>query len=629
LKKSVKMGTSFDLHILDSDVQHVESICNIIYWNDFTSSEQDGIFSIPQLVEENANFLKANYLKLIYDFGEVKINDRRIIDRLMIRSNFSYWWSTLLSEKCNFAKSPQIDNIIKLMALELWLKQSRYRKIKLTTSNRELATSLSLLTKKMSIDFDCTYKKNIKSSVSILKRVFYTLPDMVKSPIWLLHYFYSNLALKGVGSEEWRNTSATTTFVSYLFNLNPGLAEQGKYKSSYWTTLTDLISNNQHSTNWLHIYIKDSLLPSAKEARELIRRFNHVSNGNQVHVTLASFLSVPIFFHTLKDWRKILKLKKLIGSQLEVNSGYLWPLFKKDYQESISGISAMNNLLYLNLFDKAMCELPIQDRGCYLQENQGWEFGFIATWRLAGHGENLIGIPHSTVRYWDLRYFFDSRTYKNRDNGGLPLPGHIGVNGKSMKKVFIEGGYPENILIELEALRYLYLADCNTRQVRVSGSPSKNKVVLVLTDYLKNNTDKQLKLLTSALKYINKSTLYIIKSHPAHKVNLKDFPDINGSLSTDSISKLLGISDIVYSSSSTSGAVDAYCSSLPVIILKDGDVLNQSPLRGCKDVFFSSNAEDLADKINSLSVIKSQGRVDYFYLDTNLKKWSDWINSNT
>jgi surface carbohydrate biosynthesis protein (TIGR04326 family) len=89
------------------------------------------------------------------------------------------------------------------------------------------------------------------------------------------------------------------------------------------------------------------------------------------------------------------------------------------------------------------------------------------------------------------------------------------------------------------------------------------------------------------------------------------------------------MSDIVYSSSTTSGAVDAYCAGLPVIILNDGKVLNQSPLRGCKDVHFSSNAKDLADKINSASVVRSQDKNDYFYLDSDLTKWSKWLNNNT
>ena len=76
--------------------------------------------------------LRTKYLSLIYEFGEAKVNGKRIIDHLIIRQNFSYWWMTPVAEKCNFAKSPQIDNIIKLMALEQWLQDNKYKKIKLS-----------------------------------------------------------------------------------------------------------------------------------------------------------------------------------------------------------------------------------------------------------------------------------------------------------------------------------------------------------------------------------------------------------------------------------------------------------------------------------------------------------------
>ena len=92
-----------------------------------------------------------------------------------------------------------------------------------------------------------------------------------------MYYLLSNWPLKGTGSlKEWRKTKATSTFVSYLFNLAPESAtKQGRYESRYWTTLTDLMNDNHYSTNWLHIYIQDSILPSAKKARDLIKRFNY------------------------------------------------------------------------------------------------------------------------------------------------------------------------------------------------------------------------------------------------------------------------------------------------------------------------------------------------------------------
>ena len=51
-----------------------------------------------------------------------------------------------------------------------------------------------------------------------------------------------------------------------------------------------------------------------------------------------------------------------------------------------------------------MASLPRQRLGLYLCENQGWERIFIRAWRKHGHGK-LIGVAHSTIGYWDMRYF--------------------------------------------------------------------------------------------------------------------------------------------------------------------------------------------------------------------------------
>ena len=101
------MSRKSDLLLWDLDNKSDDNMRDVIYWNSFTSSESDGIFSIPQFVEDNADHLKAKYLRLIYEFGEAKVNGKRIIDHLIIRQNFSYWWMTLFAEKCNYAKSPQ------------------------------------------------------------------------------------------------------------------------------------------------------------------------------------------------------------------------------------------------------------------------------------------------------------------------------------------------------------------------------------------------------------------------------------------------------------------------------------------------------------------------------------------
>jgi len=570
----------------------------------------------------------SEYLSLIYNFGEHVIDGNRIIDHLVIRQNFSYWWMTLLTEKCNLFKSPQINNIIKLMALELWLHDKKYQKIKFISANEDLSMAVSLLANKMLIDFEWVNEKSKKSNKSLLRRAFQMLPNILKSPIWLLHYIYSNWALKGVGLKEWNQTNATTTFVSYLFNLAPESIKRVKYESPYWGTLTDLIDNNQHSTNWLHIYVKDNILPSAKKARDLIKGFNYEAKGSQVHVTLASFLSAPLIFHTLKDWYKVLKLNKIVGEKIQINSGYLWPLLKKDYLDSMSGIPAMNNLLYFNLFEKAMNELPIQNKGCYLQENKGWEFGFISAWKDAGHKKGLIGFPHTTTRFWDLRYFFDPLSYNRKEQFDLPMPNYVGVNGEAAKNMFLSGGYPKENLIELESLRHLYLHNYSAQKIKKVEVLPKKKIVLVVLDYVEENSYKQLNLLSSALKNIDKSIQFIIKPHPARSINIENFPNLRAEVSSKPIHELIQISDILYSSSLTSASVDGYCAGLTTITLLDGKTLNMSALRDAKGVYFVEDPEGLSSAINTIKVSKRDKKEYFFYLDPSLSRWKKWLMNN-
>ena len=142
---------------------------------------------------------------------------------------------------------------------------------------------------------------------------------------------------------------------------------------------------------------------------------------------------------------------------------------------------------------------------------------------------------------------------------------------------------------------------------------------------MKENTYKQLNLLSSALADIDQSVRYIIKPHPACPVNMVDFPSLRGELSTRPIEEPMSMSDVVYSSLVTSAAIDAYCVGLAVITFLDGSTLNMSPLRGSKSVYFVKNSEDLSSAINAIEVTDSDKRKNYFYLDSDLARWHKWL----
>ena len=85
------------------------------------------------------------------------------------------------------------------------------------------------------------------------------------------------------------------------------------------------------------------------------------------------FLSWRVVFQTLKDFMIVSLKGALLQSRLKKHSelATYWALFENDWKNSVYGTVAIKNLLFLNLFEKALGCLKTQELGVYLQENQG------------------------------------------------------------------------------------------------------------------------------------------------------------------------------------------------------------------------------------------------------------------
>jgi len=260
-----------------------------ILWCGFNDSDNDSVISIQRYIEEHAASLRESYLAVIYELGERLVGEQCVVDHLKIREKFSYWWMTLLTEKCNFAKSPQIDDAIKLLALEHFLDQYNVKQIVLVSANAVLDEVLQEWCKKHGVGFKCTKQAQAGSKGKGIKQFYKQLPLRIQAIIWLLYRIVKHRHLAGVGVEKWRQSNATTSFVSYLFNLVSESASQGKFESRYWGSLPEGLTKNEQSTRWLHLWISDNIAPSAKVAKLLVDRFNRATDTRQVHVTLDSF----------------------------------------------------------------------------------------------------------------------------------------------------------------------------------------------------------------------------------------------------------------------------------------------------------------------------------------------------
>ena len=96
------MSSELELLISDLETKTEDTSCDVLHWSIYLNSESVSVFSLPVIVEENAERFKNQYLSLIYDLGNKKVNGQRIIDKLVIRKNFSFWWMTLFVEKNNY-----------------------------------------------------------------------------------------------------------------------------------------------------------------------------------------------------------------------------------------------------------------------------------------------------------------------------------------------------------------------------------------------------------------------------------------------------------------------------------------------------------------------------------------------
>ena len=604
---------------------------NLVLWRSYITHGFSSAVSIPQLVEDHADMLRKRYLTWIYEIGETVIRGKRLVDQMQLRPGFSVWWMSLLAEKCNFAKSPQIDDAVRLLAFTDWMDTKNTERMVLVSSNAALAECLQRWCSRKGIGFEWRRGTNKNISASRLRRVYAKLPHALQALIWLVHQFQSRRVLRSAGQKFWRQSQGKITFVSYLFNLVPGSASQGVFESDYWGNLPETLRKKGVQTNWLHIYVKDSLLPTAKDAAEQIQLFNQTGAGIQNHVTLDSFFSLSVFGRVLRDWFGL--LRNGVAFRMQANMTIrgeldLWPLFKDDWKNSVFGVASMSNALSLNLFEAAFRDISKQRIGVYLLENQGWESGMRYAWKSNQHGQ-IVGCVHSTVRYWDLRYFYDPRSSYSKKPNLMPLPDRVAVNGPVARETCLAGGYLAEELVEVEALRFLHLDKIDNKQFITQSSSGKPPRVLILGDYVVSNTSLQMKLLREIADDLSNIEL-TLKPHPACPIVAADYPELKLERSDQSLSDLLGHFDIAYTSSATSAAVDAYSAGLQVISVLDPTALNLSPLRGVAGVRFVSTAEMLRDALFEMPSRTGyvQERVNYFNLDKSLPRWQALLSDS-
>jgi surface carbohydrate biosynthesis protein (TIGR04326 family) len=600
----------------------------VLCWQSY--ADGGAIVSIPRYLENHAARIRQKYLAFIHDLGEFRIAGKRVVDHLDYGDGFSLWWMTHLAEKSPL-KSPRIYDCLRLIALEEILTEHRPSHLTFITGDRKLAESMGTLCQNSGIEFRSQLRRG-SNRVAPLRKLYNALPSIVKGLLSLRHVAI-RWPLRKLSRPQWFSGENALLICSYFIHLDPTMCAQAQFHSRQWEDLPKSLRENGKSLNWIQLFLFSAVVPDLATGLRWMRQFNQDPVHQGWHAFLESYVTFGLVLRVLKKWlwlnaiswhlRNIQSAFYPVGSVV-----WLWPILRDDWQASLNGPIAISNCLSIALFDAALADIPRQTTGLYLCENQSWEKALLRAWRKHGHGK-IIGVQHSTVPFWHLYNFDDPRSLESKRRCALPLPDQLAVNGAAAWEAFVEGSYPEERLVEVEALRYLNFAPivvgdrANGLQKR-SGSALKCVNVLVLGDMMPTSMHHFLGLLEQTCKVLPSNYRFTFKPHPGYSVSLADYPGLKADETKEPLGEILGAYDVAVTANSTSASVDAYLTGIPVIIGLDGNDLNLSPLRGRRGVRFVSSCADLVDALQAAAHAMEPADTDrakFFCLDPDLTRW--------
>jgi len=595
-----------------------------VLWSSFTSSASGLVhtFSVPKELDNDFESYRSSYLQWLSQLKHQTIDGVALLEHFKIRESFSMWWMSLLVEKSQW-KSRHLYDVFRLLALQKYLQnldRSNIDEIIVNLKDAELNLIITSWLKGAWKELLVTTVNEARPD-GVAKKIWKKLSEASKFFFIVLYKLYLSLRLSSGCKKS--SSSSQVTFFSYFFNLDKNKLEDGIFDSRYWQPLHQLLDQFDYQYNWFHIFFRDSRLPRHAAAQKSLEILNQKTKVNECHQLLETQLSAHVFFRSLKDFFRLRKISKQIGEiehLFSIEQGInFWRLQKLDWHESFEWKTALENCFFLNTFESICAGLEKQHTGLYLMENQAWERALIYAWKQSGHGQ-ILGIQHASAADGDLRNFQHSDEYYYDDELKLPIPDYIGVNGNASYKQFHDSGFPEQKLMKLEALRYLYLK--KLIKTKPLSRDSCRYRLLVLGDYIASVTEDQMDLLAKSFDSLPENVDIFIKSHPACPIDLKKWPSVTASILDMPLSELSGSYDVAFASNMTTASLDAFFARKPVIIMRDPDTFNMSPLKDNPGVNFVVSPEELAEQVKYSCMAISDWSPDFdehfFYLDEDL-----------
>jgi len=618
------------ISVLITDKTHHSDqvIDHVLFWGRFEQENTTYCISITQLVELKSDKYKKQYLKFIHNIGHAEVNGSSLNDELELDTGFSYWWMTLLHEKCNIDSTRYANDIIKFYAFEDWAKTQTFDSVIIDISNKPIMECLTQFfkIKYKNIFISILNNRKQRNKFQLLQNrkyinckgfLVFILKILCKSPLILTGRFIR------------REFSGEVLVLSYLISRT----HIAKHFDVYINPIKEILKSIHMSEDWLYINVRSSSFYSLVIKALNLVEWNRNCKDKQTITTLDAFINTKILISVIRDWCKLLTkyshLTEAVKSQIDGNQAHIWLLVEPEWEKSFSSQYALNNLLYYYLFKTILSRMKKKRLGIFLQENVHWEPAFMYHWRYYGHGV-LVGVAHACIRYWDLRYFqYNNDQYQLIDKAKYPFSDYLVFSTLAQSTINAKTLAHTRHPVCLESLRYhhLYQRSCD---LHYSKNNSRVLRILVLTDYDKLDEDEQLAILDKALARLAFGYTVTLRQHPSaiHRLGGKQ----KSSHVIDNISPmkyLLRNNEIVYTGNVTTSILEALEMGLFVISYYSYQTVNLSPLRSCEDVNVVSNHIELTNALNKYVCrsAKSSNGKKYMLLDPSFSGWIRFLSN--
>ncbi len=605
---SLTVWANEDLPPLDTE--------NVVLWQAFLPTDPPPTwFSLPEEVHREKERLRSQYLTWLHDVGVTEEQGRTLVDRTVIRPGLSYWWMTIPAD---FSLEPNSPAYVatRMMALAPLADRLKATHINITGANRCTSQLLKQWAK----------SSGRQISVTSNNKTHWTRETLYRAvpPLGALRVLLAHLSLpRRAKSTAPVSQTAGITFVDYLAHLGPDAATEGRFDSNYWGPLVEVLDETDEPVHWLHISADLASGKVVDRDSELVRRFN--SNAKkQTHGLLHEHLTWGVLARSCRDYLRVCNCGIRVRHRAQVFTDSqsrvpLWHAFRATYSDQFFGKAAMLNCIWINLFHEALAIRPHQRLGIYLFENQPWELAFITAWRAAGHGE-LIGVAHSTTRFWDTRYFKDPRDmWSGNGDNPMPWPDRVAVNGPAMRAQCLGAGYPANCMVDVEALRYL-----DIQQELPPPLPEGPIRILVCGEYSPDAAKRMLDVVNETLDIIDIPITTSYRPHPAYvgtEVRLHHGIRMDPHAS---VHEALGDADIAICGALSSVSLDALFSGARTILVADPNFFVTHPVEGLAGSEWISNGREMARALGISQLMVEKPSVDETF-DT-LKDILRWRN---